>query len=131
MVKLISRSDTQANPSLLTPWSIIHFFTGVIAGLLVRHLNLDFLWTLVVYIIANALYEAKDVFFTKGTNSWQNSIADILIGVVGYLWVTQTIVSTKMIIAINIALYLFFASPMNAEKGRGWSFFFDSWYTRD
>jgi hypothetical protein len=69
--------------------------------------------------------------FTNGTNSWQNTLVDIIVGILGFLWVTQTVVSTKMVIALSTILYLIFASPMSAEKTEVWSFFTDSWYTRD
>ena len=131
MVNLIAKIDTQKNPTLLTPWSIIHFFTGVIAGLLVRHMNLDFIWSLVVYIILNLIYEAKDVFFMNGKDSWQNSIVDILTGILGYLWVTKTVVSTKMVILLSAILYAVFVSSFLSRDGKTWSFFFDSWHSRD
>lgn len=131
MVNLIAKKDTQKNPTLLTPWSIIHFFTGVITGLLVKHLNLDFFWSLVIYILMNMIYETKDLLFTNGTNSWQNSIVDILTGILGYVWVTKTVVSSKMVIILSTILYVLFASSLLAEDGKTWSLFFDSWYSRD
>lgn len=131
MVNLIAKIDTQKNPTLLTPWSIIHFFTGVIAGLLVRHMNLDFIWSLVVYIILNLIYEAKDFFFMNGKDSWQNSIVDILTGILGYLWVTKTVVSTKMVIFLSAILYAVFVSSFLSRDGKTWSLFFDSWHSRD
>ena len=130
-MNVLSLYDSQKKPALLTPWSIIHFLSGVIAGLLVRHLNLDFFWSLVIYILMNIIYETKDIMFTNGTNSWQNTLVDIIVGILGFLWVTQTVVSTKMVIALSTILYLIFASPMSAEKTEVWSFFTDSWYTRD
>ncbi len=131
-MNIFSLRDTQKRPGFMTPWSIIHFLSGVIAGLLVRHLNLDFFWSLVIYILMNLIYEAKDVWFTNGTNSWQNTIVDIIVGILGFLWVTKTIVSTKMVIVLSTVLYLIFASPMSSDENKKtWSFSTNSWYTRD
>lgn len=75
-MNIISQQDTVQNPSLLTPWSFVHFSSGVVA----KTLNIDFL----TFIVLNVLYETKDIFFTHGENSWQNSITDILLGIFGY-----------------------------------------------
>lgn len=129
-MKFVSRFDSVQNPTLFTPWSIIHFFSGIIAGLAVRHLHLNFLWTLVLFMILNVFYEIKDTLMTDGENSWQNSIADVLSGVLGYLLVTKTLIGTNIILGLCTVLYIIFTSPISAEDGKSWSFFFDTWYTR-
>ncbi len=100
-MNIISQQDTIQNPSLLTPWSIVHFASGVIA----KSLKIDFL----AFIVLNILYETKDVFFTDGENSWQNSITDILLGIFGYYS------SSKITIFLSVICIVLFEKFIQLE----------------
>lgn len=128
-MKFISRFDNARTPALFTPWSIIHFFSGVAWSLMTKQFHLNQKWSFVFFMICNILYETKDAFFTGGQNSWQNSIADIVSGIGGYVFALK--VPTEQVIPICIVLYAIFASPFSAKDRKTWSFWTDSWYTRD
>ena len=130
-MKLVSRFDSARSPAFFTPWSIIHFLTGVFWALTERKLNLNKKYSFILFIIINILYETKDAFFTHGENSWQNSVADILSGVAGYFMVANTKLSIHQILSISVVLYIFFASPLCAKDGKTWSFGLSSWYNSD
>jgi len=128
-MKFISRFDNARTPGFFTPWSIIHFFSGVGWALTTNKFHLNKHRSFVLYVISNFMYETKDVFFTYGQNSWQNSIADIISGVVGYA--TSYKLTIEQILPICIVMYAIFTSPFCAKDRKTWSFWTDSWYTRD
>lgn len=128
-MKLVSRFDNSLTPGLFTPWSIIHFFSGVGWALATQKFRLDKKWSFVFFMICNVIYEIKDAFFTNGQNSWQNSIADIVSGVAGYA--TAYKLSFEQLVPLCVIMYAIFTSPFSAKDRKTWSFWTDSWYTRD
>lgn len=89
---IIASQDTRNNPALFTPWSIVHFLSGVVAKLL----NVDFR----IFLFLNILYESKDLFFSSEENSWQNSIADVLSGILGYYTSSKIILGITTVIIV-------------------------------
>ena len=103
-MRLISKDDTLLYPSLLTPYSILHFLTGIIFAFFFSIINISFLKGFIIFNIIHFIYEIKDYSgsytnllddynkriptklktFIK-ENSYQNSISDQIISIIGYL----------------------------------------------
>tara|TARA_Y200000002_G_scaffold380177_1_gene391076 strand:- start:4329 stop:4745 length:417 start_codon:yes stop_codon:yes gene_type:complete len=102
-MRLISKDDTLKDPSLLTPYSILHFLFGILFALFFTIIRLSFLKGFIIFNIIHLLYEIKDYCgsytnllidykriptklktFIKD-NSYQNSISDQIIAIIGYL----------------------------------------------
>lgn len=73
------------NPSLFSPWTFIHFMTGVLAYLWAYKITGNAWITILLAMIPHVFYELKDFIISygdgecKGENSLLNSFGDLLI----------------------------------------------------
>ena len=133
---LISKDDTLKYPSLLDPWSILHFLIGIIFALFFYIIHLSFLNGFIIFNIIHLLYEIKDYCgsytnllddynkripsklqtFIKD-NSYQNSISDQIVAIMGYLlgyyllqnnYLTEKNIIYFSIILITVFLIVYF-----------------------
>ena len=74
-MKLISLAEDEEEDVVFTPWSVVHFWSGMAA----HDLKIPILY----WEILHLLYEGKDYFLTE-TNSLTNSIGDQLSTTAGY-----------------------------------------------
>ena len=132
-MKLIDTFDSIKHPSVLTPWSIIHFATGITS----RSLSLTARSTLCWW---HALYECKDLFFSyvmrknlnpnlpkdEIQNSIYNSIGDQIVFTLG----TGIETDKQTAILIQLAAFLILASPLCSPLSSSSSFDLDVWYKR-
>tara|TARA_B100000965_G_scaffold76898_1_gene61045 strand:+ start:1376 stop:1720 length:345 start_codon:yes stop_codon:yes gene_type:complete len=104
MVDIIG-SDSYKKPNLLDMWSCAHIFSGIISYIIFhRILKLSLVVSFILWNLIHLLYELKDYYFTyikkytirpirsnnlidlgfHSDNSWENSIADLIIGIIGF-----------------------------------------------
>lgn len=118
--RLFGKFDFVHSPALFTPWSLMHFTSGVVSrSLLESRDRASFL---------HALYESKDFFFAyvmkKGLNpekegnvqnSWLNSIGDQIAFEIGSRHVKRTLMKKELVMLV-LATYAMIASPMFSEE---------------
>ena len=117
--------DTIQKPSLITPWSFVHFLAGGLIYLYLKFFfkNISITTAFIVMIVIHTLYEIKDLFLyfkiTKKTqwndNSLTNSIGDTLCAIIGFFIATQVhevnlpllLVFTLIYISTAILLFIY------------------------
>jgi hypothetical protein len=83
-----SEEDNE-NSSMFSPWSFIHFLTGILAYLWVSKFTGNNLITIVLAMAPHIAYESKDFIISygdgenKGENSLLNSFGDLIIALFG------------------------------------------------
>jgi len=96
-MKVLSLSDSIENPSCITYFTFIHFYTGFIFYIIMKYFfpKWSFLRVFLLWILLHSLYEVKDMlYYWKikitddywGDNSFINSIFDTIATLLG-LWV--------------------------------------------
>lgn len=86
MVEFYDQIDTPEKPAFLTPFSLVHVFSGLLAYVLLRWLfprwtDFTIFW---IWFILHGLYEVKDVIEVDSRNSIENSIGDHLASLIGF-----------------------------------------------
>lgn len=74
--------DTHRRPAVFTPWSAIHFRSGILLYLLFRILNLPIGANFAATMVVHTIYEFKDFFIKKYTMA--NSIGDTISCALGF-----------------------------------------------
>jgi len=114
-MKLISiTQDTRNNPVLITPFSLVHFLSGVAAYLIiVDYFKINLKNGFLVWFIIHGLYEVKDCYKTyysnkegDQVNSCYNSVADHVFGMLGFLF-ASTLSSTNLKILFVYYWFIF------------------------
>ena len=104
MVNIIG-IDTYKTPALLDIWCFTHFIWGIVFYIFLNKiLKLSLVESFIVWNLIHLLYEMKDYYFTyikeytirptyeadffrlgyHSNNTWQNSICDLIIGILGF-----------------------------------------------
>ena len=81
-MELYGLEETEEEDVLLTPWSAVHFLSGMAA----KDLGIPFWW----FEGLHALYETKDQMTVPKTNSFINSVGDQITGTLGHLAGSRT-----------------------------------------
>ena len=93
-ILFIARKDTRKKPALFTPWSMSHFFSGIVLFLLCNMFT-DIKNSIILTLIIHTIYEIKDYYYSyiiKTTdrltnNSVTNSIGDTICCILGIYFV--------------------------------------------
>lgn len=98
-MRLISSYDTAAEPTLITPWTLMHFLWGVWATIIVKYFKFSDTTSFVIVNIIHIIYEMNDYYTTYhngkpmgehvNNNSLVNSITDQIAAVAGCLLVLR------------------------------------------
>jgi hypothetical protein len=105
----ITTPDSKQSPTLITPFTGIHFLSGAAVNLISRAFKVSYIKSFVVWFILHLLYELKDFHgsYVKnsndyyGNNSIANSIADQVFAMLGFI-IGQTIPLSLMVPFITI-----------------------------
>lgn len=86
-MKWLARTKPDQNSAAVDPWTVVHFATGLAAGLM----EVPYRWVLagsLVYEVAEQVAERQDVgqelFETSGPESLPNAIVDLLAITLGH-----------------------------------------------
>jgi len=79
-VDLYHHVETPSYPAFLTPFTVFHLLTGVLAFVVLRWLLPRFpvFYDFVIWFVVHGLYELKDVADPQTTNSFGDTIASML-----------------------------------------------------
>lgn len=93
-MSLFSTSDTNDNPTWLTPWSFIHFMSGVVFYKIAKIIfpDISLLNNFLIWFLVHTLYEVKDYYKSYidydgsgwNNNSLINSIGDTISAILGF-----------------------------------------------
>lgn len=91
----ISNIDTIKNPSLITPWSTVHFLSGCYLFAFGEIWTKNILINFSIGIIIHTLYEIKDIYMSSNCsniknwkhNSLWNSFGDTICFALGFLMI--------------------------------------------
>jgi hypothetical protein len=85
-VDLYHHVETPSYPAFLTPFTVFHLLSGVLAFVVLRWLLPQFpvVYNFVVWFVAHGLYELKDVADPQTTNSPANSFGDTIASMLGF-----------------------------------------------
>jgi hypothetical protein len=116
--RIIGLQDDLNNPTLFTPWSLIHMLCGSVFMANFNYFNINKVNSILILLIFHTLYEVKDYYyshiyedehniFTKWftNNSSFNSIGDTIAFIVGIFMAINSNYSKGELIFITI-LYL-------------------------
>ena len=115
-----SNIDTVEEPSLFTPWSLVHLLSGAIIYLYTRYFfkNISRKNAMIIMLFLHTLYEIKDLqyyfFGKKGddydeNNSLPNSICDTICSALGLLIaynITKTVNLTQLSICTIVLVLI-------------------------
>jgi len=117
-LKLISGGyDTLSRPVLITYYTIIHIFSGIVGFVALDYFfKLNYLTNFVLFFILQTLYEIKDYYFTYiertndiyFENTIANSISDSIACVLGWFFAYCFIGSGKSFKFLIIITFFFF-----------------------
>lgn len=142
---LVTYLDFVGAPAVFTPWSIIHFATGVLAHAMSHYARLHPVTGFVIFFVLHGLYEAKDIIKTHYAlrqpgvdpmnvkDSLPNSVGDQLSGLAGYVaaaYVLGRHTSIELAIGWVAASFLVLASAGMAKPGSGSSTTVHVWEER-
>jgi hypothetical protein len=127
-VRVWGFDDSRYTPVLVTPWSLVHLASGVIAFACVRAAGLTPVQGALVWQAVHGLYEAKDVYlaYTGGgpknrlvDNSWHNSVIDHALATAGYAAMSYLAphLSIPLSVWALLAAYAVVMSPMMSPTG--------------
>lgn len=107
---LVGFSDTVASSKFITPWSFIHFMSGVV----MYRLKPDIYFGLFLH----TLYELKDVYLStkvknKKTDDWGNNSILNCLGDTLFFWIGQIVsnkikLSTQTLITLHLIFFVIF-----------------------
>lgn len=89
-IALISTLDNTSHPALVTPWSLIHIFSGIMAYILLSTFTS---WNNfekgLAWLNLGTFYEIKDMYKTyvskeHNYNTFANSMGDIVFNMIGF-----------------------------------------------
>lgn len=83
-MKLYATGEGPSAPAWLTPWSIVHFASGIVAHGVGVYSKLDVWVAFAVWMVVHLLYEAKDQTRARASNSLPNSFADQAVAALGF-----------------------------------------------
>ena len=95
---LSNLSDNVKNPAFITPWTFIHFVSGIFTYILLeKFITKDVLINFYIFLFLHIVYEIKDLSYYMdynkivknsywSNNSLPNSIGDVLFSTIGFLW---------------------------------------------
>lgn len=86
----VNPSDSKQNPALITPFTGIHFLSGVAANFISRKINIPYYKAFIIWFLIHMFYEIKDLYYSYITktgfdNSFINSVSDQVFGVLGFM----------------------------------------------
>jgi nucleoside recognition membrane protein YjiH len=89
----IDPPDSKHTPCLITPFTGIHFLSGVIVNMVFRRMNIKYTPAFIIWFIIHMIYELKDLhgsYIKNFDNYYQNhsvsnSIADQIFAVAGFM----------------------------------------------
>jgi hypothetical protein len=121
MVSFIRNGDSQGDPTFITPWSLIHFLTGVISMLNANYFNIDKEFSFSILLLVHTLYELKDFYFSyvyKGpknsvsewanSNSLLNMTSDTIFFILGTIVVFNEKLNKQLLIIANVCYVVIF-----------------------
>lgn len=129
-VRVLGFDDSRYAPVLVTPWSLVHLASGVIAYACARAAGLSPIQGALVWQGVHGLYEAKDVYLAYAgggpknrlvDNSWHNSVVDHALASIGYAVVSYLApqLSIPLSVWALLAAFAVVMSPMMSPTGHG------------
>lgn len=117
-----SLHDTRNKVGIITPWSLIHFLSGLNGYILLNRLNIDPFYNYIILLYIHSLYEIKDYvlsYYVKshdawGNNSLINGITDTILFLLGIIAAIK-IKDSVLIPLVSIIIYAYIFS--NKEYG--------------
>lgn len=120
MVSLVAVTESTDQPSVLTPWSLVHFSAGIVAHLFLRKCGFGLYEQAVTWFAAGMIYESKDVYYSYVSankltgalsDSFVNSMGDIGCNMAGFavgVWLLPktTSVQTDLIVFVLLAVLI-------------------------
>lgn len=112
-----ARGDSPEEPAIFTPFSLIHFLSGMYAYLVLRFIfPYSKTWILfLIWLVLHTLYETKDVFLTS-SNSFINSIGDTIAALAGFLVGAAVLCRFSLVKVVIGGLLLITASYLVYEE---------------
>jgi hypothetical protein len=108
-ILFISRKDSREKPALFTPWSISHFFSGIVLFLFFNIFT-DIKNSIILTLIIHTIYEIKDYYYcyiiNTFNNSFTNSIGDTICCILGIYFVIILKKNNKIFCNTNKCLSL-------------------------
>ena len=123
-----SDKDGKKTPSALTPFSFMHFLSGVAFALVVYGVfNVSYINSFITYFVIHLLYELKDIYYSYTLNDYSyiydnsllNSILDQTCGVIGFIvgvWLWDTFKLDKLHAIMVSISYIFLVTYGHMEK---------------
>ena len=123
-----SDKDGKNKSSALTPFSFIHFLSGIAFALVVYGVfNVSYINSFITYFVIHLLYELKDIYNSYNLNDYSyihdnsllNSIFDQICGVIGFIvgvWLWDTFKLDKLHAIIFSISYIFLFTYGRMEK---------------
>ena len=92
-MKFFNTHDSVNDPSLITQWSLMHFWIGIQTAILFKYYNLPDKTNLIISFILHTIYEFNDYYQTyiskkykadaDDSNSIINCIGDVIVNLIG------------------------------------------------
>ena len=113
---LIGNNDSVDNPTLITPWFIIHVFNSCFSYTLLNNYFFNNWTSAYIVIFLHTLYELKDYYYSyyniefegRCSNSILNSIGDTIACFIGIYLRWQLNLPSNIIYIISTILYIIF-----------------------
>ena len=126
MIRFIGKSESKID-TVITPWTAIHFLSGLYITYVLKYINKPDLVAFLVYNLIHLIYEIKDyvlTYYYKRSrtyennkphilyNSYTNSLGDIIFGFLGSLLIIYLIQYNNKILSKNILILFTIVSMM-------------------
>ena len=126
MIRFIGKSESKID-TVITPWTAIHFLSGLYITYVLKYINKPDLVAFLVYNLIHLIYEIKDyvlTYYYKRSrtyennkphilyNSYTNSLGDIIFGFLGSLLIIYLIQYDNKILSKNNLLVFTLVSMM-------------------
>lgn len=120
-IKIFNTKDSVNDPSLITIWSLIHFWSGIQTAIILKYYNLPDKTNLIISFIIHSIYELNDYYKSYihkvqpkdeyHTDSIQNCIGDAIVNLFGIIiflkFSKQKPTKQQLISSIIITILLF------------------------
>ena len=132
-MKFFTTHDSINDPSLITQWSLMHFWTGIQTAILFKYYNLPDKTNLIISFILHSIYEFNDYYRTHIAkihskddsigDSIQNCIGDAIVNLFGtilYLAIYKQ-KPTKKTVIISLIFTMLLFHILIYYYGGGWT----------
>jgi hypothetical protein len=107
-IKWYDSKETVAQPAFTTPYTIVHFITGMLAYTMSYFLfpAMPLLYSFLIWVVLHGAYEIHDLQMTNNDNSLANSIGDTIFSIMGF-FSAMYIYSSRRVTFDDVAITAF------------------------